>query len=141
MKDSTFAELSSLFFTTRQIIRSQLPGGHPDPNAWLRCETMHFIATAKNPTMQDVAAYLRVRAPSATSLISNLAKSGFVSRQGEKGDRRVVRILLTKAGEKVLRDYAKTSATTMRKVFSKLDTKEVEQLTATVRRLREIHRT
>src|ERR1700685_3368005 len=101
MKSKNFSELTSLFFTTRQIIKQQLPkSGNSDPNTWLRFETLRFIAETNNPTMRDVARYLSVKAPSATSLISHLAKSGLIERKGEKGDKRIVRISLTKLGRR-----------------------------------------
>ena len=141
MKDDIYSELTSLFFTTRQIIRQQLPSkGHADPNTWLRFETLRFIAASKDPTMQDVSQYLRIKAPSATSLISHLAKSCLISRKGEKGDKRVVRIQLTARGKKEVKDYARRCATTMHKAFAKLSDREVKELVAILRHVRDINR-
>ncbi len=140
MKDAEFAELKSLFFSTKQIIRSQLPeGGDADPNTWLRCEIMQFIKHSKKPTMRDIAAYLRVRASSATSLVNNLSRAGLVRRVESGGDRRVVRVALTSKGEKILDAYGKDSASVMRKVFSRLSEGELKQLIEILRRLRDIH--
>ncbi len=141
LKDTKLAELTSLFFATRQIIRSQMPSDtHHDPNAWLRFETLHFISENENPTMLELAKHLRIKAPSATSLVANLAKAGFIIRAGEKYDKRVVRIALTKRGEKELTQYSNRSRQTMRNVFSKLTNREIQDLTAILRRLRDIHR-
>ncbi|HVM73492.1 MAG TPA: MarR family transcriptional regulator [Candidatus Paceibacterota bacterium] len=140
MNDSLFTELTSLFFTTRQIIKAQLPAArNHDPNAWLRFETLRFIAEMKEPTMQDVAGYLRIKAPSATSLVAHLAKSGFISRKSQVGDKRIVRITLTARGKKELRDYMARSAGTMRKAFSKLNDGEINRLVSILRHLRDIH--
>ena len=141
MKDATAAELSSLFFSMRQIIRSQLPKGeNSDPNEWLRCETLNYIALQKEPTMQDIAAYLRVRASSATSLVNTLSRAGLIKRSAQKDDRRVVRISLTAKGNRVLDGYIKEKTQAMRKVFSKLEEHEVQQLAMILRRLLEVHR-
>jgi DNA-binding MarR family transcriptional regulator len=139
MKDSRISELTSLFFTTRQIIKQQMPSGESDPNTWLRFETLRFIGEAKDPTMQDVARYLRVKAPSATSLVAHLAKDGFIVRNGEREDKRIVRISLTAAGKREVKSYTVRKQRTMQKAFSKLDDRELDELVTILRHLRDIH--
>lgn len=140
MKDKRFAELATLFFVTRQIIKQWLPPkGKSDPYMWLRLETLRYIAASNEPTMYDVARHLRIKAPSATSLIAHLAKLGFISRKGEKEDKRVVRIALTAAGKKEVDAYAARSAAMMHKVFSKLDDRELDELLKILGRVRDIH--
>ena len=140
MKDANLSELTSLFFTTRQIIKAQLPkSGNSDPNTWLRFETLRFIAEAGNPTMQDVAQYLRVKAPSATSLIGHLAKAGLIERKGERNDKRIVRISLTARGRREVKNYTVRCQSAMRKAFSKLDEGELEGLATILRHLRDTH--
>ena len=139
MKTKKLSELTSLFFTTRQIIKQQMPSGESDPNTWMRFETLRFVADAKNPTMQDVAHYLHVKAPSATSLIAHLAKTVLISRTGEKEDKRVVRISLTLAGKREVKSYTIRKQRTTQKVFSKLDEHQLDELVTILRRLRDIH--
>ncbi len=139
MKDKTLSELTSLFFTTRQIIRQQLPSdGRSDPNTWLRFETLRFISEAQDPTMHDVAHYLRIKAPSATSLVAHLARSGLIARKGEASDKRIVRISLTTRGKREVKGYTARCATTMRKAFSKLNDRELNELVAILRHLRDV---
>jgi DNA-binding MarR family transcriptional regulator len=139
MKNFKLSELTSLFFSTRQIIKQQLPSGESDPNTWLRFETLRFISESKNPTMQDVAHYLRVKAPSATSLVAHLARTGLIERKGEKQDKRIVRISLTAAGKSEVKSYTARCAKTMQTAFSKLDDREIEALITILRHLRDIH--
>lgn len=140
MKDKALSELTSLFFTTRQIIRQQLPSDGPDPNTWLRFETLRFISEAKDPTMHDVAHYLRVKAPSATSLVAHLVRSGLIARKGEASDKRIVRISLTPRGKREVKNYTARCASTMRKAFSKLDDRELNSLVSILRHLRDVHK-
>lgn len=139
MKDSAYQELASLFFSTRQIIRSRLPESAADPNAWLHFQTMRFIADSDTPTMQDVAAYLRIKAPSATSLIGYLADKGFISRLTGDRDKRVTRLALSARGKRVLAEHQKRSNTTLRTVFSQFDQAEVRELARILRHLRDMH--
>ena len=141
MTKSNFQELSSLFFEMRQTIRANLPIGQADPNAWMRFETLCFIAENEKPTMQDIAKQLRVTAPSATSLIRKLSSLGWVERVPLETDKRVVRISLTKKGTKELAGYRRRSETTMRKVFSKLPERDLVHLIRALRSLRDIHST
>ena len=139
MNNSALQELASLFFSTRQIIRSRLPESAADPNAWMRFETMRFIEDTGMPTMQDVAGYLRIKAPSATSLIAHLAGKGFIRRHTGKSDKRVTRLMLTPKGKKALSEHQKRSNATLRKVFSEFADTEVRELARSLRHLRNLH--
>jgi DNA-binding MarR family transcriptional regulator len=132
---TAYGELSGLFFETRQIIRQNLPGAkRSDPNAWLRLQTIRFISEADAPTMHDVAAYLRVKAPSATSLIAHLVSQGLIARRPGR-DRREVILSVTPAGRQALMEYGEQSEKMMRTTFSTLDESEVGSLCAILKKL------
>ncbi|HTR19114.1 MAG TPA: MarR family transcriptional regulator [Candidatus Paceibacterota bacterium] len=138
MSDKNFQELASLFFEMRQTIRANLPRGKADPNDWMRCETLRFI-DQKRPTMQEVARQLRITAPSATSLARKLKKLGWITRTSAEKDKRVVRIALTAKGERELDRYRRQSEKTMRKVFSRLQERDLSHLKRALRNLKDIH--
>ena len=130
----------TLFFLTRQIVRARVPSKIPDANAWLRFETLQYIALSRDPTMHDVARHLRVQAPSATSLIGNLARKGYIARRGSPSDKRIVRIRLTKQGRSALAAYGTCSASKVRDVFAKLGANDIRILIGILHRLQDIHR-
>ncbi len=128
VKAGVYGELSKLFFETRQIIKQKLPGTQQaDPNVWMHLQTMQFIDQMDSPTMHAVAAYLRIKAPSATSLITHLVTRGMIAREIGQ-DRRVVRLTVTPLGKKTLKLYRTKSERIMRHVFSTLDVTEVGSL-------------
>lgn len=130
-----YGELSGLFFETRQIIRQNLPGAkRSDPNAWLRLQTIRFIDQADAPTMHDVAAYLRVKAPSATSLVAHLVHMGLITRR-TGSDRREVILSVTPAGKRALKSYGEESEKMMRSAFSTLNESEVGSLCTILKKL------
>ncbi len=132
---SVYGELSELFFETRQIIKQKLPGtGNTDPNEWMRLQTMQFIDRSDSVTMHDVATYLRIKAPSATSLIACLVSRGMIAREAGQ-DRRVVRLSLTLLGKKALKEYGSTSEKMMRRTFSTLEESEVGSLCTILKKL------
>jgi DNA-binding MarR family transcriptional regulator len=135
----TYRELSALFFATRQIIRSKLPDGGADPNAWLRFETLRFIEGRGEPTMREVASYLHIKAPSATSLVSHLAKMGLVERRVGKEDRRVKRLMLTAQGRRALAAYHTRTERILHDVFSRLPEGDIRELARLLRQVRELH--
>lgn len=135
-----FTELARLFFEVKQIIRSNVPGGPAhDPNEWMRKEVMRFISIKKQVGMKEVAAFLHITAPSATSLVARLEREKLVKRLPRMDDKRVVMIALTPAGEKTVRNYEKKAARIMREVFGRLEPKELDDLEAAMRRVSELH--
>ncbi len=135
LNTSIYGELSGLFFETRQIIKQKVPGDtQADPNAWMRLQTMQFIDKTESVTMHDVAQYLRIKAPSATSLIANLVSRGMIDRSVGR-DRREVRLSLTPLGKKTLKQYGTKSEELMRHTFSTLDDSEVGSLCNILKKL------
>lgn len=113
------AHTASLFFTVRRMMRTKITKGEKlDPSTWLRIETMKFIADSDAPMMKEIADYLSITAPSVTSLVRGLVKSGFVTHVTDARDRRTSRLALTPRGKTEL----KKTITRNLKVFSRLFT-------------------
>ena len=89
--------------------------------------------------MRDIAKCLRITAPSATSLVRNLASRGWIERESSASDGRTVRIALTPLGKREVRAYRVRARSTMRKVFSKMPRRDLEQFVRVLRTLRDIH--
>lgn len=133
-KDSKKIEyLISLFFNTGRLIKEQSSDvGNIDCTAirkhhfsMLRVEVIQFIRDEK-PTMKRIAEYLHVRASSATSLINNLVKAGYIKRTTDPNDRRMVQIIITKKGEKFLEDGLKQMTEKLKVVLLKLDKDKID---------------
>jgi DNA-binding MarR family transcriptional regulator len=124
-KTSVYGELPGLLFEMRQIIRHTINGGDKaDPHEWMHVQTLAFIATHGSPTMIEVAKYLRIKAPSATSLVSNLVLRGHVLRKAGT-DRRAVHLSVTSKGLEELKNHHERTERSMRTVFSALPKAEV----------------
>ncbi|MDR3571489.1 MAG: MarR family transcriptional regulator [Candidatus Pacebacteria bacterium] len=139
MSKNNFQELTSLFFETKQTIRANLPR-RPDPNAWMRCETLRFIDEHEQPTMREIAKHLQVTAPSATSLMRKLFELGWIERTSSGSDKRIVRISLTADGRREVVHYRKQGEKTMKKVFSKLPERDLAHLKRILRTVNTIHK-
>ena len=74
--------------------------------------------------MKEIARELNVTLPAATGMIERLYKLGLVKREYEPRDRRVIEIILTPKGKKVLNDVRRKRRKAIEEVFSNLSERE-----------------
>jgi len=119
----------SLIFTTKRMMHEQ-----KEPHKGKNCSFLHLITLSyvelKKPLMKDIAGFLGVAPPSATSLVGTLMKSELVHRQADASDRRNVRIVITKKGNTFLEAHKKRMAEKMRTNLNRLSLQEQQQLEA-----------
>ena len=106
-KSPSTEEIFSLTFELGRVMRQACAAGSITPFSLAHIEALRFVSERKNPTMRDLADYLRVTAPSASALVDELAGKGYFLRREDKTDRRLVRVSLSAEGKgflaKVLR--------------------------------------
>lgn len=73
--------------------------------------------------------------PTATGLIDRLVKAGYVKRDSDPEDRRVVMVSLTKKGEKLVRDFLSTVQHRWRNILVHLTSKEQHQYLNIVKKI------
>ncbi|HEX8974591.1 MAG TPA: MarR family transcriptional regulator [Patescibacteria group bacterium] len=117
----------SLIFATRRLIHEQTAGKSQGNCSFMHMATLVFIK-AKKPLMKDIADFLGIAPPSATSLVNTLTKTGLVKREQDMHDRRIVRITVTKKGEQRLAGGKKHVEEKMRKRLEKLSLNEQKEL-------------
>jgi DNA-binding MarR family transcriptional regulator len=78
--------------------------------------------------MTDIADYFRIELPSATSLINKLCDQKLVERHADKKDRRLVIIILTEEGKKLLEQAMNQRKKKLEKILSYLSEKEKADL-------------
>lgn len=126
----------SLFFAVRGAVRTKLAQGRRlDPYAWLHIETMLYIRDNAGTSMKDLAAYLSITAPSATSLVSALAKDGLVVRRIDRNDRRTTALSLTKKGKTLLAGAVQRGTALLGELFTGLSRAELAAFTRALARI------
>jgi len=90
--------------------------------------------------MKDVADYLSITPPSATSLIDNLIGSGLITRKLNLEDRRIIRIEITKKGSSFINEHMEEVSKRMRKGLIALTKKEQEQLSKILTKVTEAYK-
>lgn len=119
-------------------MRTKLAKGKKvDPSTWLQTETMKFIGDHGNPKMKDIADYLSITAPSTTSLVGGLSKSGLVICRADKHDRRTSRIVLTKKGNADLKRAVTRATELLSKMFAVLSETELAAFIGALNRIKE----
>ncbi len=122
----------------RTELAKQLPkGAKLDPSTWLWVETMKFISEHPEPKMKDVAEYLSITAPSTTSLIGDLVKSGRVECHADKKDKRTSRLLLTQEGKNDLKKAMVRGRKVLGGLFNGLTPSELAAFTSALERIKE----
>lgn len=134
MKDQKKIEyLISLFFNTGRLIKEQscksintgCPFMQTNQVSMLKLEAIQLIEN-EEPTMKRIAEYLHVKAPSATSLINGLVKSGYIKRISDPNDRRTVKMKTTDKGKIFLKNGLIEMTQKMKEVLSKLKDDQIE---------------
>lgn len=120
--------LIALLFSTGRMLREK--GGMDDGKqtvSHLHLATLRYVSLEKKPLMRDIATFLCITPPSATSLVHGLVKAGHLERVSNPEDRRHVRLALTPLGKKALTSGMKKKEELMKQVLSVLNDEEREQ--------------
>ena len=129
MSTTNLEKLVSMIFTTSRLIRERSGNQEKiDPFSMLQLETLRYVDEKENPSMREIADYLCITAPSATSLIDTLVKSKRLLRIHGKADRRLVRLAITPKGKEALVIGFKKITKRMQTILSNLDEKEKADL-------------
>ncbi len=136
LKDVTQSFIELMLDIKRQF-RCAAPDRSRGPLARLtlgQLEALHFVGRQREVLMKDLADYLAITPPSATSLAANLAKLRLV-RQSAGKDRRQVHVSLTPQGTRLLRGTMRRRDRMLRALFVRLTEAEQRQLLGLIRKL------
>ena len=99
-----------------------------------------ILATLKENTMSisEIAKKKFISKPQMTHIINQLFSAGMVERQSNTNDRRVTNITLTQKGKETFEQFDEFLKTNVRKQLSYLTEKELEGLSLSLLKLREI---
>lgn len=89
-------------------------------------------------TVSALADLLGVTAPSASALIDRMEERGWVARERDAADRRVVHVSITEAGHTLLDDMVGMKRDRMRQVLSRMDAGELRHVAGAVAGLRRV---
>ncbi len=121
MADEINNQILEAMFKLVRDFKGSVSGSFKHPHlTMLQCEAMLCIKKHKEAHMGDIASHFATTMPTATALIDKLIGTRYVKRENDVKDRRIVRISLTKSGEKLLSEATKQRANKMSKLLSYL---------------------
>ena len=91
-------------------------------------EVLRYVVKKKDPTMKDIANYLHITPPSVTAIIEFLCGKGFIKREVDKNDQRMVRIVITPKALKIFNSFKNKKLQVLKNVLTKLNNKERKEL-------------
>lgn len=137
---SSIDNLILLMFKTGRIIREGVKQRERiNPFSVLQLETLQYVDDHHNPTMNDIARYLSITPPSATSLITAVVRDGYLERLRDKTDRRKVRLAITSHGRRAIDHGVRQMSAQMRGVFEHLSAREQKDLMRILDKLSKIY--
>ena len=120
--------LLPLIFELGRVLKSEAHKDDVEMPSHLHIETLRFIQESQTPSMSDIANYLRVARPTATSLINSFVDEGMLERAPDMEDRRVVRLQLSKKGKKVLEEVMQKRADAFSRIIAPLSDADCKEL-------------
>ena len=94
----------------------------------LQFEALNYVGATKKNTMNSLAEYLKTSLSSTSQLTRRLIKLGFIEKNNDSSDRRIVRLCITSKGQKEQERVKKIIETKMAKIFGKVPEKDLVDL-------------
>jgi len=137
MSTKSFEKLISQMFTMRRLFIDRLECSAVEKNqiSVLHIEVLQLVADLPMLPMRHVAEHFCITPPSATSLVDGMVRDGLLKRAIDSRDRRVIRLVITPAGRRQLKQGQKAMEIRVRDFLSALSEPEVRKMTAIIEKL------
>lgn len=94
----------------------------------VQLQTLVFLKKIKSSSLTEIAQYLHIELPSATTLVENLVKAKLVTKKQDKKDKRSVYIVLTSKGKNLLQKAKSEREKRLNILLNILSAREKKQL-------------
>lgn len=98
-------------------------------------EILWLIATTGKRSMESIANHLHIKPPSATALVDKMEQDGFVVREKDPHDRRVVNISLTAKTQRLFSSFQAQRKSAFDQMIAKISAKDRKELERILLRL------
>ncbi len=95
-------DIAELVMHFQDAIRKDVQAKLPESCSFIHLKTLSFIARERSPSMTEIAEYLKITSPGTTMIIDKLVEVSEIDRKADPNDRRVVRLVITEKGQKIL---------------------------------------
>ena len=125
LNNEIISSFSKIFRAMKQSMSFRSKGSEI---TMLQFEALWCIKKSRHAHMADIAENFSITMPTATSLIDKLISLKLVKRGNDKRDRRIVRIGLTREGERLLREVMRQRESKINRLLSYLSKEDRKEL-------------
>lgn len=93
-----------------------------------QAEILYYVADQQPVTVKQIAQIMKVTSSAATQMIEGLVKLGYLQRENDEADRRIVRISLTTNGQSRFNEFKFHHLEKVNQLLATLTNEELEQL-------------
>jgi DNA-binding MarR family transcriptional regulator len=101
-------------------------------------EIMKVVKETGMLHIAEIGERLQIPKPQMTHLIDRLVNLGIVERQADTADRRIINIVLTEKGRRMVEDNDRLIRDGVKEKLSRVTSEELQDLSVSLRRLRDI---
>jgi DNA-binding MarR family transcriptional regulator len=119
----------------QSIVENLVKLQRPSPNIWKGFDLSHaqvgmlfLLSYHQHSSVNETADYLGISKSAISQLADPLVQKGFISRDNDPKDRRIVRLSLTVKGRQMLKKLAKHKYDRVRAAIEQLDDNDVAKL-------------
>jgi DNA-binding MarR family transcriptional regulator len=98
-------------------------------------QVIQFVSENENPTMKEIAAELRITPPSVTTIVEALCEGGFLKREADGHDRRIIRVSVTPKMFKTYSSLKNAKLIILKNLFSTLNDEDRESLSKIINKI------
>ena len=133
MKKDLSNEIIKTFFAIRSLMQRFLL--EKRKISFMRIMVLCYLLENKSPTMKEMADYFGITMPSASSIIDNLVEINMIKRKSDSKDRRLIRIQLTKNGQRTAKKEIGAAIKNLGLIISTLSRDEKRQFFGIMRKI------
>ena len=127
--------LANLLIDLRQYLHREMKVRIDQMVNSSQIQALFYIHRHDKPLMSEIAGYLSIQPPSATTLVEELERLKLVERLPDANDRRSVRIGLTDTGETLIQSRLKILTDRLNGFVQPLTPKERSQFIHTIKKI------
>ncbi len=121
-------DIAGMTMELGRLIRREMSGQCGKNQSPLQLHALAFIQEHPGMTMSEFASHMNVSPSTATVFVDRLVRLTFVKRNADKTNRKMVRLLLTPQGGKVLTENKKLKQLVLHKIFAPLSSADKKEL-------------
>ncbi len=128
MNNNKIEELMSTMLQLGKLMSHRQQEHGMDKTTMFQFITLQAIKQEPDVKVSGFCQNMKISKSSATQLIERLVKAGFIKRIRSTKDRRVVKLVITDAGEKELRKLRREVINKMKTLLSRIPERDVDEL-------------